>query len=170
MSTRLEEEVVSSALRRWGRGDSGPASTYICNPGEPTCPCSPGAEESSLISYLCSTFDLMVKNLLIKTHTHTRMHTHRHTRHTHFKIVSRYREETSGFHWGERRGEGQDKGKGLRCRNYCVVCARSFQCIPLFVIPWTVACQALLSMGFSRQEYWSGLPCPPPGDLANPEI
>ena len=29
---------------------------------------------------------------------------------------------------------------------------------------WTVACQAPLSMGFSRQEYWSGLPCPPPGD------
>ena len=32
-------------------------------------------------------------------------------------------------------------------------------------IPWTAARQALLSMGFSRQEYWSGLPCPPPGDL-----
>ena len=30
--------------------------------------------------------------------------------------------------------------------------------------PWTVACQAPLSIGFSRQEYWSGLPCPPPGD------
>ena len=30
---------------------------------------------------------------------------------------------------------------------------------------WTVACRAPLSMGFSRQEYWSGLPCPPPGDL-----
>ena len=36
--------------------------------------------------------------------------------------------------------------------------------------PWTVACQAPLSLGFSRQEYWSGLPCPPPGDLPNPEI
>ena len=34
--------------------------------------------------------------------------------------------------------------------------------------PWTVACQAPLSMGFSRQEYWSGLPCPPPGDLSDP--
>ena len=31
--------------------------------------------------------------------------------------------------------------------------------------PWTVACQAPLSMGFPRQEYWSGLPFPPPGDL-----
>ena len=36
-----------------------------------------------------------------------------------------------------------------------------------FVTPWTVAHQALLSMGFSRQEYQSGLPCPPPGDLPN---
>ena len=36
--------------------------------------------------------------------------------------------------------------------------------------PWTVALQAPLSMGFSRQEYWSGLPCPPPGDLPNPGI
>ena len=36
--------------------------------------------------------------------------------------------------------------------------------------PWTVAPQAPLSMGFSRQEYWSGLPVPPPGDLPNPGI
>ena len=35
---------------------------------------------------------------------------------------------------------------------------------------WTVACQAPLSLGFSRQEYWNGLPCPPPGDLPNPKI
>ena len=35
---------------------------------------------------------------------------------------------------------------------------------------WTVAHQASLSMGFSRQEYWSGLPCPPPGDLPDPGI
>ena len=35
---------------------------------------------------------------------------------------------------------------------------------------WTVAHQAPLSMGFSRQEYWSGLPCPPPGDLPDPGI
>ena len=35
---------------------------------------------------------------------------------------------------------------------------------------WTVAHQTPLSMGFSRQEYWSGLPCPPPGDLPNPGI
>ena len=39
---------------------------------------------------------------------------------------------------------------------------------PLKAILWTVACQASLSMGFSRQEYWSGLPYPPPGDLPGP--
>ena len=36
--------------------------------------------------------------------------------------------------------------------------------------PWTVAYQAPLSMRISRQEYWSGLPCPPPGDLPDPQI
>ena len=41
---------------------------------------------------------------------------------------------------------------------------------PTLAIPWTVACQAPLSMGFSRQEYWSGLPFPSPGDLADPGI
>ena len=40
-----------------------------------------------------------------------------------------------------------------------------FSRVQLFKTPWTVARQAPLSMGFSRQEYWSGLPCPPPGDL-----
>jgi len=43
----------------------------------------------------------------------------------------------------------------------------SFSCIWLFATLWTVAFQAPLSVGFSRQEYWSGLPCPPPGDLPN---
>ena len=42
--------------------------------------------------------------------------------------------------------------------------------IRLFVILWTVARQAPLSMGFSRQEYWSGLPYPPPEDLPDPGI
>ena len=42
--------------------------------------------------------------------------------------------------------------------------------VQLFAIPWTVAYQAPLSMEFSRQEYWSGLPCPSPGDRPNPGI
>ena len=40
----------------------------------------------------------------------------------------------------------------------------------LTAIPWTVACLTPLAMGFSRQEYWSGLPFPPPGDLPGPGI
>ena len=42
-----------------------------------------------------------------------------------------------------------------------------FSRVCLFVTLWTVVHQAPLSMGFSRQEYWSRLPCPPPGDLPN---
>ena len=42
--------------------------------------------------------------------------------------------------------------------------------VQLFATPWTVAHQAPLSMGFSRQECWSGLPCPSPGDLPDPGI
>ena len=45
-----------------------------------------------------------------------------------------------------------------------------FSCVQLFATPWTAAFQAPLSMGFSRQEYWSGLPFPPPGDLPKPGL
>ena len=50
------------------------------------------------------------------------------------------------------------------------MCAQLLSHIQLFVTPWTVPCQAPLSMGFSRQEYWSGLPFPPPGDLPDAGI
>ena len=43
-----------------------------------------------------------------------------------------------------------------------------FSCVRLFVIPWTVACEAPLSIDFSRQEYWSELTFPPPGGLPDP--
>ena len=45
-----------------------------------------------------------------------------------------------------------------------------FSHVRLFATPWIVAHQAPLSMGFSRQEYWGGLPSPSPGDLPNPGI
>ena len=45
--------------------------------------------------------------------------------------------------------------------------AQSLSCVRLFVTLWTVACQAPLSIGFFRQEYWSGLPFSPPEDLPN---
>ena len=47
---------------------------------------------------------------------------------------------------------------------------KSLSCVQLFATPWTVAYQAPPSMGFSRQEYWSGLPFPSPGDLPDPGI
>ena len=47
------------------------------------------------------------------------------------------------------------------------VVVKSLRRVGLFVTPWTVAHQAPLSMGFPRQEYWSGLPFPPPGHLPN---
>ena len=47
---------------------------------------------------------------------------------------------------------------------------KSLSRVRLFATPWTVAYQAPPSTGFSRQEYWSGLPLPSPGDLPNPGI
>ena len=41
-------------------------------------------------------------------------------------------------------------------------------CVQIFVTPWTVACQVTLSMEFSRQEFWNGLPFPSPRDLPDP--
>ena len=52
---------------------------------------------------------------------------------------------------------------------YCLCCA-VLSHVQLFATPWTVALQASLPMGFSQQEYWKGLPCPPPGDLLDPGI
>ena len=50
---------------------------------------------------------------------------------------------------------------------YVVTC---FSCVPRFASPWLITCQAPLSIKFFRQEYWSGLPCPAPGDLPNLRI
>ena len=53
----------------------------------------------------------------------------------------------------------------------CYTCMLSlFSRVGLFATLWTVALQAPLSMGFSRQEYWSGLTCPPLGDISSPGI
>ena len=51
-----------------------------------------------------------------------------------------------------------------------MICAQLLSCDQLFAAPWTIACQAPLSMEFSRQEYWRGLPFPSPRDLPNPHI
>ena len=57
-------------------------------------------------------------------------------------------------------------------KHKCILCvrAKSFQSFGPWVTLWTIACQAPLSMGFSRQECWSGLPCSLPRDLPDPGI
>ena len=52
----------------------------------------------------------------------------------------------------------------------CCAVLSCVSCVQLFATLWTAAHQAPLSMGFSTQEYWSGLSCLPPGDLRNPGI
>ena len=53
---------------------------------------------------------------------------------------------------------------------FVCVCTQWLSSVQLFVTPWTIAHQVPLSMEFSRQEYWSGLSFPHPGDLPNPGI
>ena len=72
-------------------------------------------------------------------------------------------------------GEGFNKKElyhavGRNVNWYVCVCSAMLSSVWLFATLWTAAHQAPLSMGFSRQEYWSGLPFPPPEDLPNPEI
>ena len=54
--------------------------------------------------------------------------------------------------------------------SFCRFKVKSLSRVRLFATPWTVTYQAPLSMGFSRQECWSGLPFPSPGDLPDPGI
>ena len=57
------------------------------------------------------------------------------------------------------------------CGNGCyAVHVVTCSCFQPFVAPWTIAQQASLSVGFSRREYWSGAPFPPPGDLSDPGV
>ena len=74
------------------------------------------------------------------------------------------KESTEHFHQEE-----EVSLEAQRCHAYVnLVCVLSLA--QLFATPWTAAHQAPRSMGFSRQEYWSGLPFPSPGDLPNPGI
>ena len=62
-----------------------------------------------------------------------------------------------------------DKYMKICSTSYVIVLSR-FHHVRLFATPWTIEHQAPLSMGFPRQEYWSGLPLPSPGDLPDPGI
>ena len=59
----------------------------------------------------------------------------------------------------------QEQSTKCRILGLACVCAQSFSCVQLCATPWTVAYQSPLSMGFPRQEYWSGLPFPSPNIL-----
>ena len=61
-------------------------------------------------------------------------------------------------------------GKNITTGQRKKVQVKSLSHVQLFATPWTVAYQATPSMGFSRQEYWSGLPFPSPGDMPNQGI
>ena len=60
--------------------------------------------------------------------------------------------------------------KGMINISCMCACSSHFSLVRLFATLCTVACETLLSMGCSRQKYWSGLPYPPPGDLPDPRI
>ena len=62
----------------------------------------------------------------------------------------------------------QPQHKEAYNRTRLCVCAQSLSCVQLLVTLWTVAFKVPLSMGFPRQECWSGFPFPSPGDLPNP--
>ena len=62
-----------------------------------------------------------------------------------------------------------EKGQWVHCQ-IKLFNSKSLSCIQLFMTPWTVAHQAPLSMGFSKQEYWSGLPFPSSGYLSDPGV
>ena len=66
---------------------------------------------------------------------------------------------------GSGRSPGEGNGNPLQYWHVCMLGH-----VHLFATPWTIAHQTPLSIGFSRQEYWSGLPFPSPGDLSNPGI
>ena len=87
--------------------------------------------------------------------------------------------KSPSIHWGQvhvRKGEGK---VNIELQNHLHSYISEMQCVHACQVAsvmtnsvqlWTEACQAPLSMAFSKQEYWSRLPCPPPGDLPDPEI
>ena len=74
------------------------------------------------------------------------------------------------FHALVQKEEAQELNQELTWAQEGLCCKFLTLHFRLFVTLWAVACQDPLSMGFSRQEHWSGLACPPPGDLPYPGI
>ena len=81
------------------------------------------------------------------------------------------RDQIANMHWIIEKATEFQKSINFCFIDYTKVLVLShFSHVRLFVTPWAVACQAPLSMGFSRKRYQSGLPFPPPGDLPNPRV
>ena len=99
---------------------------------------------------------------ITRADVHTWGHTHTHTE-VQIQIYKTSKEmeikTEEGFNWSFINLIVKSKRK---------VKVKSLSCVQLFATPWTVAHQASPSMGFSRQEYWSGLPFASPGDLPPP--
>ena len=81
--------------------------------------------------------------------------------------AAKKKKKKRGRRMSGREGAGQERRGHGQCFTAVLMVLRRVQ---LFVTLWTVACQSSLSMGFPREEYWGGLPCPPPGDLPDPGI
>jgi len=103
-----------------------------------------GHKESDMSDWTCM-------HARAHTHTHTHTHTYNATLLSHLKRMKIFHLQQHGWIW---------KAFAL-----CML-----SCVQLFVTPWAVDHQAPLSMGFSRQEYWSGLPFPTAEDPPNPGI
>ena len=119
---------------------------------------SPGGGDGHLLQYSClenpvdrGAWWATVHGVTKELDTNKQLYTHTHT---HTNTTNRF-QEVSGLYtvWSS--------------FSLLLLLSR-FSCVQLFATPWTVAHQVLLSMGFSRQEYWSGLSCPPPWDLPDP--
>ena len=72
--------------------------------------------------------------------------------------------------WLKWLSSSSSSSKSLGYPRWCTCVLSLYGRVWLFATPWTVASQDPLSMGFSRQGYWSGLPCPPPGHLPGPWV
>ena len=86
---------------------------------------------------------------------------------THFSILFWPREFHELYLWGCKE---LDTTERLSLSLSCMGVLSCFSHVRLFATLWTVGHQTPLSTEFSRQEHWSGLPCPPPGDLSHPRI
>ena len=85
--------------------------------------------------------------------------------------IKNYKKQSILSGWSTLEMEENHQEVKVGCVIFVCGCVLSpLSCVRLLVTPWTVACQAPVSTGFSRQEHWSGLPCPRPGDLPDPGL